>query len=389
MKMVSFNKLILATFFLLNVGCYGLKKPVNEIKTLISSSTKDLTMINLPEELTDKQKEVVFKYAPVFFQETNKKANPEHWDFITSFDFDGDLQGNNNEESIKANKHPLPATVYYSLLETETHYFITYSSFHPLDWDTAPAFIPFTWHENDMENIQVVVRKADGKLSERVILLSAQAHLDTEISTISDSGISSNNIKISTQNFRPLTESLEDNGTHCGLFVESGGHGIYSMTSKKSKFSNLHQPTLHEGFTFIPTKNEIPDIYSDSNKIYHYQLKSTYNSFWTDYKNNIHIGDGKLMDGKFSYKDEIGNYPNLPRHFDSDRLSGPGKRDSGILPFAFSYSLNSNDLGSIFFNPAKKYNETLKIKGKWSKNYTYNPYMNPTFNPVSLVRDGK
>jgi hypothetical protein len=350
-------------------GCYTLK----------NSDFSDHSYAPVTDEiLSPEQNEAVHKYAPVIFQETNKKANPEHWDFITSIDFDGDLQSNNNEKSIKSNKNPLPATVYYSLVESETHYFIVYSLFHPLDWDTVPDFIPFTWHENDMENIQVVIRKKTAKLPESVVLLATQAHIDTQLSSASGSDISSSEkIKLTRQKVSLLSDNLTGNGTHTGLYVESGGHGIYNMNSNTARFASLQPPQLKEGFTFIPASatDNTPDTYSKNTGTYRYQLKSSYDNFWANYVNKTNMGNGKLMDGYFNYKDELVDCHNIPRHFDSSRLSGPGKFDSGILPFAFSYNLNASDLGVIFFNPARKYSETLKISGEWSKKYLYNPYV--------------
>jgi len=383
MKKISLKKVAISALLILNAGgFYNLKNAsAGDItdKTMISSSSTDLTMFNSPESLTTEQTNAVHKYAPVIFQETRKNSNPAAWDFITSYDFDGDLKGSNNEASLKSNKYVMPATIYYSLVESETHYFIVYSLFHPLDWDTVPAFIPFSWHENDMENVQVVIRKKTDKLPESVILLSAQAHLDTEVSTISTAGISSTSKKtLNNKEIRLLSEDLtETHATHPGLYVEPGGHGIYNMNSNLKRFSDLSKPKLKEGFTFIPSTAEsnVPDVYSADATTYRYQLKSIYDNFWTSYQNKANMGNGKLMDGSFSYKDELVSYQNIPRHFDSSRLSGPGKSDSGILPFAFSYSLGSKDLGSIFFNPAKKYSETLKIEGEWSKKYTYNPYI--------------
>lgn len=352
-------------------GCFGkhLAEEQNTIK--ISSSSADFRLISKTEQLNKQQKTIVNKFAPLIFQETNSRAKPEHWDFITSFDFDGDLIGSNNEKSLKSDKHQLPATVYYSFLETKSHYFIVYSLFHPLDWDTVPSFIPYTWHENDMENIQIVVSKAE----EKVVLLSTQAHLDTEVSTVSYSGIDSGSKMIDHNDITFLNDDLSPGGTHAALFVEWGGHGIYNALKQKEHFNKLANSELKEGFTFIPAVNNIPDNYRSGKKRFRYQLVSTYDTFWTNYRNKQNIGNGKLLDGSFNYSEDKVSYQKLPRHFDSGRLSGPFKYDSGILPFAFSYSLRDKDLGSIFFNPAKKYVNTLKVSGDWSLDYIYNPYI--------------
>lgn len=328
------------------------------------------------ENLTEKQKEVVYKYAPIIFQQTNttKGGKPMTWDIVTACDFDGDLIGKNNEESLKSGKYDLPAVLYYALIETKTHYFITYSSFHPLDWSPSTPAIPYNWHENDMENLQVVVKKATESDVERPLILSTQAHTRTDVSATN--GVSSNKFKVSKYPIRLLTEDLVDNGTHAGIFIESGGHGIHNMTEQDKLFSQIVPPKLKEGFTLIPSKGNF-DLYNnnDSKNTFRYQLRSTHDLYWKSYVTGQNMGQGKLVDGSFDYKDELVNYKKLPRFFDSDRLSGPAKRDAGILPFAFSFSLMSNDLGVIFFNPAKKYKNELKIVGDWSNEYVYNPYL--------------
>jgi hypothetical protein len=334
----------------------------------VSSYVKDdkvtINSTFIQENLSDKQKQIVINYAPIIYQATRKKIRPAKWDFITSFDFDGDLKASNNEENLTKGNFSLKATVYYSLIESETHYFITYSFYHPLDWSVYPSFIPFSWHENDMENIQIVVKKEN----EKAIILSTQAHLSTEVSVDYHSKIFSGNKKIEH-------DSIKYIGNHPCVYVESGGHGIYNILSKQKEFKTLEPPTLNEGLVFYPNNFEEGEDYQNDKTEYKYILKPIHDSFWKSYLLKENIGNGKLFDGSFDYKDELVNYKGLPRFFDSDRLSGINKHDSGILPFAFSFSLTSNDLGVLFFNPAKKYFNDLDIRDKWSKNYLYNPYI--------------
>lgn len=112
----------------------------------------------------------------------------------------------------------------YAILETETHYFISYHLFHPRDWNHFTVWLNDT-HENDGENFQVVVRKSDG----RVVLLWTQAHYRSRVYTFVGSGIESAASQISG-----VFQTVDSNGvpgekgTHACVFVESEGHGIYS-----------------------------------------------------------------------------------------------------------------------------------------------------------------
>ncbi|GIW23606.1 MAG: hypothetical protein KatS3mg068_2613 [Candidatus Sericytochromatia bacterium] len=355
------KKLFLLIFSLITISC---NSNVNIATSSNINEKINISSTFLEENLTEKQKQIVKDYAPIIYQATRKKYRPAKWDFITSFDFDNDLRANNNEENLTKGNFLLPATVYYALTETETHYFIIYSFYHPLDWSIYPSFIPFSWHENDMENIQIVVQKEN----EKVVILSAQAHLSTEVSVDYFSKIFSGNHKIEHDEIRFL-------GKNPCVYVESGGHGIYNILSKSKEFKTLNPPTLKEGLVFYPNDFDIADKYQEGKTEYKYVLKPIHDILWKSYLLNENIGNGKLMDGAFNYKDELVNYKNIPRFFDSDRLSGINKHDAGILPFAFSFSLTSNDLGVLFFNPAKKYFDDLDIRENWSKKYLYNPYI--------------
>ena len=120
-----------------------------------------------PPPTVDRHLEVARRYAPIVLQETHPRRGRE--DLPSNFDFDGDLVGRNNWEAF--DRFCLVPTVYYALLETETHLFLTYHLFHARDWAPIPLGLQDT-HENDGENLQVVVEKASGL----PVLLYAQAH---------------------------------------------------------------------------------------------------------------------------------------------------------------------------------------------------------------------
>ncbi len=69
-------------------------------------------------------RELARRYAPVIHQGAASTQ-----DFITAVDFDGDWVGNNNWENQPTGD--LSAHVYYSVVETETHWFLFYAIFPP------------------------------------------------------------------------------------------------------------------------------------------------------------------------------------------------------------------------------------------------------------------
>jgi alpha-tubulin suppressor-like RCC1 family protein len=130
-------------------------------------------------------RELAEHWAPVIYQDTDN--TDARADYITAFDFDGNLFGWDNWEN-KSN-FALPATVYYWVTETAESWYIGYALFHPRDWGEYvegariqctrdPSDQPSTaCHENDMEGILVTVHK-DGSRYGQFLLLTTLAHSD-------------------------------------------------------------------------------------------------------------------------------------------------------------------------------------------------------------------
>ena len=96
-------------------------------------------------------------------------------DFITRFDYDGDWNGANNWRN--AYMYDLSGYVYWAIIESTNHYFITYTFYHARDYTSQPfeGFAPKTEHENDMEGFTITIEK-DGTPFGRPILLETLAH---------------------------------------------------------------------------------------------------------------------------------------------------------------------------------------------------------------------
>lgn len=96
--------------------------------------------------------ELALHHAPVHYQDTDDTDYKS--DYITAIDYDGDWAGTNNWDNL--GNGLWPATAYYSVQESCTHYYITYAFFHPRDW----ADVWFDQeHENDLEGALFIVRK--------------------------------------------------------------------------------------------------------------------------------------------------------------------------------------------------------------------------------------
>jgi hypothetical protein len=105
---------------------------------------------------------VAARWAPTIYQETRSEV-----DLITAFDFDGDWDGSNNSAHLRS--FPLRAVVYDTVVETATHWFVTYVPYHPVDGKVPSG------HDHDTEHVTMVVRK-DGSAFGRLEVMETRFH---------------------------------------------------------------------------------------------------------------------------------------------------------------------------------------------------------------------
>ena len=338
----------------------------------LSSSTRPVEKNRGAPPAREPLTSIVERYAPFVYAATDKRGGRQ--DIISNVDFDGDLAGNNNWENFE--RFELTPTVYYAILETGTHYFISYHLFHPRDWNQFTFWLNDT-HENDGENFQVVVRKSDG----RVVMLWTQAHYRSKTYTHSSSGIESDTTRLAGE-FQTVDWNgvPSENGTHVCVFVEAEGHGIYGTLGSDSEVGlNTDGSFTFEGgsgllFRPEPTGEGLKEPENISSGEAGYQLDSITMKLWPLLRDRALTGDGKLLDGSYPYQDELVDIKEVPRFYDGDRFSGPFGSDRGISPFALDFSFERGNLGALFFNPARRYAERLKIADPWSREYINYPF---------------
>lgn len=112
------------------------------------------------------------RWAPVFVQHVAPRDAGQ--DRPTRVDFDGDWVMVNNWANQAHLGTAVPAYAYGGAVLTETHAYLTYSLFYPRDWE-RPICLPYVCHENDLENVLVVVRRGgEGELQ----LVETKTHRD-------------------------------------------------------------------------------------------------------------------------------------------------------------------------------------------------------------------
>src|SRR5512140_1398388 len=121
--------------------------------------------------------QLALRWAPVHYQDvdqTGSHALGGAADYITNYDFDGNLNGRDNWDHAGNAAFPLRAHAYYSVVETSSHWFLVYLFFHPRDW--TDSFFD-TEHENDAEGVMLAVRR-DGSTFGKLQAAVTVAHTD-------------------------------------------------------------------------------------------------------------------------------------------------------------------------------------------------------------------
>jgi len=280
--------------------------------------------------------ELAYRYAPVIYQ-----GAASDQDFITAVDFDGDWIGNNNWENQP--RGDLTAYVYYSVIESETHWFIFYSLFHPRDYTAQSCERSEGCHENDMESVQVVVVK-DGTRFGRLQAMETLAHSHIYLYS-ADPAVEDGFLQV----MAPVT--FEDG--HPVVYVETYGHGIYGWPAGPGPGTVVYR---------VGEMPEVPDGISDNHVAY--GLLSIYDTLWA---RRYDIGDGRAFDRPFSYLGQV-----LPAAIDGDNY----RADRANTPWGYDQATGRKlHRGDWFLDPARALAYHATFKGEFSNHYLYNPYL--------------
>jgi hypothetical protein len=363
---------------------------------------------------------IALKYAPIICQETEGNQDERYQDYFCCADYDGDIKANNNWDNLPLFKDDLKAEVYFSLVETASHYFILYSVYHPRDWKPVLA------HENDMEHAQVVVKK-QGR-GGVVQFLTTNAHLDYFVYHNADETLPISDIL--RQNHYAGTIFFHD--THPIITVEPGsgsiagvGHGIRGLTgNSRRRWRPGSNPAFNfpgrEGIVGFPDDNnqgEIPDRTIAAQNI-KYSLIPVETSLWplkdivgdnglfgeairtwvADRQTYFNSRTGIRLETRKDYLSRIGatTVSQFSKSFNGDNGTG----DDGKTPFAYELMVpfiplkkmegmpdiilrtlmqNSSFVSGAskfdnFFDPAHAW--FLRLEGQvFSTEYIYNPFL--------------
>jgi hypothetical protein len=199
---------------------------------------------------------LALRWAPIHYQDvdqTGSHALGGAADYITRYDFDGDLNGKNNWDRAGNAAYPLSAHGYYSVVETTSHWFIVYLFFHPRDW--TDTFFD-TEHENDAEGLLVSVQR-DGSQYGVLKSVVTVAHKDFFSYTPSGSNWTSN-----AESIDGTLQMATFNGvSHPVTAQEAKGHGLKARP---------YYDIVGDGVVYYPslTTAEVPSGPDDRNVLY-------------------------------------------------------------------------------------------------------------------------
>ncbi|UCH96774.1 MAG: DUF4382 domain-containing protein [Candidatus Aminicenantes bacterium] len=188
--------------------------------------------------------ELAYHWAPIHFQDVNKKDHPMFngcYDFITRVDLTGSWDISNNWDWQNFDKYVLSAWVYYSVVSTKSHHYITYAFYHPLDWkETGIPPVPYYIRNNDLEGALFIIKR-DGTEWGRLEAVVTNWHVHFHAYFPSDSPLISGckieeqgNCWVYWQDGRVMT-SQEEGGHGCGCypaFVKENDDAVVYVPSR-------------------------------------------------------------------------------------------------------------------------------------------------------------
>jgi len=294
--------------------------------------------------------ELALRWAPVHYQDvdaTGSHALGGKSDYLTKVDFDGDLTGRNNWDDAATSGASFAAAAYYDVVETSTHWYLTYMFYHPRDWVDHPFFE--TEHENDGEGLTLAVEK-DGSTYGVLRGMVTVAHTDFYSYTPAGSTWTSGTETV--DGTVQLQSSPHDAFQHPATAQEPQGHGLKAYP----------QITINgDGIVYYPsTVGETPS--SGNDRDVQYQLIDMFaaNGLWAQRGNtSLFVSLGTFAG------DDSG---------DCGQGTWDCTTDSANAPWGWNDGNDVPARGEIATDPAKLSAEYFTIPGSLSRTYTYNPY---------------
>ena len=301
-----------------------------------------------PAQAAPSRAELALRWAPIHYQDvdqTGAHALGGKSDFITRYDYDGNLIGRDNWDHAGQST---AAAVYYSVTETSSHWFISYFFFHPRDWVDHPFFE--TEHENDGEGLTEVIEK-DG--STYGVLRAAVTVAHTDFYSYTPSGSTWTNGNETIDGTLQTKASTHDSFQHPVTAQEAKGHGLKAWPQ---------YDIVGDGIVYYPSLTESEAPSGPDDRDVQYQLIDIFASggMWDQRANtNLFAALGTFAG------DTTGDCGQGTWSCGTNSANAPWGWDDG------------NDVparGEIATDPAKLSAEYFTVPGTLARTYAYNPY---------------
>ncbi len=300
-------------------------------------------------------------HSPYIAQETWFQPKS---DYLARFDLDGDKRGDNNWENTPVGSSQ--AYVYYTVVESETHWFLIYNFFHPRDY--SDKCVAASCHENDNEGLILTVVK-DGSEYGKPLVMETFAH----------NKIYSYRIDWNVQ------DKLHDidgevvfyQETHPVVFIQSGGHGVYAP-DKYGRYSLEKDIFLSgTGVTYI-YKSEAERPRHPADRLVGYELLPIYEHWWLPAHEDRRMS-GHMFSNYYSYQ-PFGGRPRPQYTKISGAFLGRMHGVNEAKPFWGWHDGRSRkkqvlSTGQWALDPAYALSRNLTIPEPFSLEYVFNPYL--------------
>ncbi|MFN0125005.1 MAG: hypothetical protein ACKV2V_31255 [Blastocatellia bacterium] len=331
-------------------------------------------------------RQIAERFAPVIYQGL---GDTPRMDYITRFDFDGDWRGDNNWNNAGNKSYTLDAWVYYSLVETETHYLIHYAFFHPRDYKGGLATSTIVGallneglrragkdpsggladdvalsHENDLEGCLVAVEKnSAGQLTVRYVETLAHNKYLKYVPAGSRAGAGET---IELRDQRPV------------LFVEPRGHGVSKYIGDKQQLKKSVRGVMTYSFS-----GEAQNPETATAKNTGYDLVSIYDTLWKQATAKENETYGETADfGAYAVQarkgaaTEAGNLETAIGPLGAAFRGTVGFKNKARPPWGwFDQAEQNRPAGEFFLDPAGLLARHFRPGPEFSLVYVFHPYL--------------
>lgn len=205
---------------------------------VVAAATTVVLVNSAPAGAAPSDADLARRWAPIHYQDSD--STDYDADYLSTVDFDGDWDAANNWEHEDDDPARLSGAMYYSVVETGSHWFVNYSFYHPRDWDDIPDPFDQLQHENDMEGVVVTVRK-DGSTYGTIEAMVSVAHNDFYSYVPAGSGFTGGRENVDG----PLIMQEYNGEQHPTTRQEAKGHGAYAWDGKEFPGG--------DGVTYVPS----------------------------------------------------------------------------------------------------------------------------------------